>query len=114
MITWERGDDGWLLRDERTGREYRSGQQDSPPRPYDVGYLGRLPRPDGKGTFLAIAGAHPEGSLGVVHLLTTDIGTLWGQVGDGRFSVVVGTEYDPQTHEPVRTELLTPLYRHDA
>ena len=114
VLAWERDDADWLLRDRHTGIGYRSGQSEDPPRPYDVGYLGRLLRPDGKGTVLAIAGAHPEGSLGVVHLLTTDIGTLWGQVADGPFSVVVGTEYDPATHEPVRTELLTPLYRHDG
>ena len=113
VLAWERDDGGWLLRDKRTGTGYRSGQDEDPPRPYDVGYLGRLPRPDSKGTILAIAGAHPEGSLGVVHFLTTDIGTLWGQVADGPFSVVVGTEYNPATHEPVRTELLTPPYRHD-
>ncbi len=113
VIEWDRDDAGWLLRDKRTGEEIRSGQEDDPPRPYDVGYLGRLPRPDGNGTFLAIAGIHPEGSLGVVHLLTTDIASLWGQVGNEPFSVVVGTEYAPDTHEPVRTELLTPIYRHD-
>lgn len=112
-IQWDRDEAGWLLRDTRTGDEHRSGQEDNPPRPYDVGYLGRLPRPDGNGTFLAIAGIHPEGSLGVVHLLTTDIGSLWGQVGNDRFSVVVGTEYTADTHEPVRTELLSPIYRHD-
>jgi hypothetical protein len=113
VLEWERDDVGWLLRDTRTGEEHRSGQEDDPPRPYDIGYLGRLPRPDGNGSFIAIAGVHPEGSLGVVHLLTTDIGSLWGQVGNDRFSVVVGTEYAPDTHEPVRTELLTPIYRHD-
>lgn len=113
VIEWQRDEAGWALRDTRTGAEHRSGQEDDPARPYDVGYLGRLPRPDGKGSFIAIAGIHPEGSLGVVHLLTTDIGSLWGQVGDDRFSVVVGTEYTTDTHEPVRTELLTPIYRHD-
>ncbi|MFD0857214.1 sigma-70 family RNA polymerase sigma factor [Actinomadura adrarensis] len=113
VLEWERDEVGWLLRDTRTGDTFRSGQQEDPARPYDIGYLGRLPRPDGQGSILAIAGVHPEGSLGVVNLLTTDIGSLWGQVGSDRFSVVVGTEYDPDTHEPVRTELLTPLYRHD-
>ncbi|GAB2822532.1 hypothetical protein GCM10022221_20660 [Actinocorallia aurea] len=112
VIAWERDDVGWLLRDTRTGHGYRSGQEEEPQRPYDVGYLGRLPRPDGEGNILVIAGVHPEGSLGVVHLLTTDIGSLWGQVGDEAFSVVVGTEYDARTHEPVRTELLTPVYKH--
>ncbi|WP_260615775.1 hypothetical protein [Microbispora sp. KK1-11] len=39
--------------------------------------------------------------------------TLWGQVGDRRFSGVVSVEYDPQTGEPVRAELASPLYRHE-
>jgi hypothetical protein len=114
VLEWERDEVGWLLRDTRSGKEFRSGQESDPQRPYDIGYLGRLPRPDGQGSIIAIAGIHPEGSLGVVHLLTSDIGSLWGQVGNDRFSAVVGTEYDPVTHEPVRTELLTPLYRHDG
>jgi hypothetical protein len=49
---------------------------------------------------------------GVAHLLATDISALWGQAADDRWSVVVGTTYDPETHEPARTELLSPLYRH--
>lgn len=112
VVAWERGEGGWLLRDRQTGQAFRSGQDEDPPRPYDIGYLGRLPRPDGDGSILAIAGVHPEGSLGVIHFLSTDIGTLWGQVGGDRFSVVIGTAYDPDTHEPSRTELLTPVYRH--
>ncbi|MGK5558132.1 sigma-70 family RNA polymerase sigma factor [Actinomadura kijaniata] len=113
VLEWERDDVGWLLRDKRSGKEFRSGQEEEPQRPYDIGYLGRLPRPDGNGSILAIAGIHPEGSLGVVHFLTSDISSLWGKVADSRFSAVVGTEYDPRTHEPLRTELLTPVYRHD-
>ncbi len=114
VIRWERGGDGvWVLRDTRAGKVYRSGSDSDPARPFDVAYLGRLPRPDGDGSFLAIAGIHPQGSLGVAHFLMTDISSLWGQVGTGRFSAVVGTEYDPRTHEPVRAELLSPLYRHD-
>jgi len=58
---------------------------------------------------------HPPGTLGVVALLSSDIDTLWGQVGAGPFSVVVGVDYDPDTNEPGKTELLAPLplYRHD-
>ena len=114
VLVWEQADDGvWTIRDTRADTVYRSGQDQDPARPYDVAYLGRLPRPDGDGSVLAVAGTHTQGSLGVAHLLTTDIGSLWGQVGEKRFSVVVGTEYDPETHEPSHTELLTPLYRHD-
>ena len=113
VIRWERDDLGWLLRDRRTGAVYRSGSQARSPRPADSAYLGRLPRPDGGGTFLAIAGIHPNGSLGVIDLLASEIAALWGQVGDRCFSTVVSVEYDPETGEPVRTQLAAPLYRHE-
>lgn len=48
-----------------------------------------------------------------MQLLTNDLNTLWGQVGDQRFSTLVGVEYDPDTSEPLSAELLCPLYRHD-
>jgi len=113
VIRWERDSDGWALRDLRTGTAYRSGIDASPERPEDVAYLGRLARPDSKGSFLAIAGIHPQGSLGVAQLLATDISVLWGQAETHRFSVVVATAFDPATHEPVSTTLASALYRHD-
>ena len=114
VLRWERAEDGpWTVVDRRTGTVYRSGQDDEPTRPYDVGYLGRLPRPDGNGSLLAIAGIHTQGSLGVVQLLANDLNTLWGQVGEHLFSTLVGVEYDPETSEPQSVELLCPLYRHD-
>ncbi|MEW2113800.1 sigma-70 family RNA polymerase sigma factor [Streptomyces sp. NPDC005474] len=114
VLRWEQAEDGpWTLVDRRTGTVYRSGQDSDPKRPYDVGYLGKLPRPDGSGSVLAIAGIHTQGSLGVVQMLASDLATLWGQVGEHRFSTLVGVEYDPETSEPRSYELLTPLYRHD-
>ncbi|GGU29461.1 sigma-70 family RNA polymerase sigma factor [Streptomyces lavendofoliae] len=114
VLNWESPEDGpWTVVDRRTGTVYRSGQDSDPARPYDVGYLGRLSRPDGKGSLLAIAGIHTQGSLGVVQLLANDLNALWGQVGDYRFSTLVGVEYDPETSEPQSVELLCPLYRHD-
>jgi hypothetical protein len=62
---------------------------------------------------LAIAGIHTAGSLGVVHLLTSDLSTLWGQVGERHFSTLVSVECDPETEEPQSAELLCPLYLHD-
>ncbi|MFC4563661.1 hypothetical protein ACFO4E_17490 [Nocardiopsis mangrovi] len=50
---------------------------------------------------------------GGVHLVTRDLSTLWGQIGTHPFSTLVGTEYDPETEEPVMPKLLTPLCRHD-
>ncbi|MFD9096424.1 sigma-70 family RNA polymerase sigma factor [Streptomyces collinus] len=114
VLRWERADDGpWTVVDRQTGTVHRSGQDSDPARSYDVGYLGRLSRPDGKGSMLAIAGIHTQGSLGVVQLLANDLNALWGQVGDHRFSTLVGVEYDPETSEPQSVELLCPLYRHD-
>jgi len=114
VIRWEQtGAGAWALRDVRSGELFVSGMDDGSRRSQDVAYLGRLPRPDGNGTFLAFTGVHPPGTLGVVALLTSDIGTLWGQVGAEPFSVVIGVDYDPDTHEPGKTGLLTPLYRHD-
>jgi hypothetical protein len=113
VLRWEHPSQGWALRDTRTGKLFVSGLDDGSGCPRDVAYLGRLPRPDGAGTFLVFTGVHPPGTLGVVALLASDIGSLWGQVGTEPFSVVIGAEFDPQTHEPVKTEFLTPLYRHD-
>jgi len=112
VIRWEQAGSGaWALRDQRSGELFVSGLDDGSDRSQDVAYLGRLPRPDGNGTFLAFTGVHPPGTLGVVALLSSDIGTLWGQVGTEPFSVVVGVDYDPDSNEPRKTELLTPLYR---
>ncbi|MCO6010082.1 sigma-70 family RNA polymerase sigma factor [Actinoallomurus purpureus] len=114
VLRWQRSPEGrWTLYDSRADKTLRAGTDADPSQSHDIGYLGRLPRPDGKGTVLLIAGVHPPGSIGVVHLLTTEIATLWGQVGDQPFSVVVGVDYDPDTHEPGNVELLTPLYRHE-
>ncbi|MBB6346192.1 hypothetical protein FHU36_002701 [Nonomuraea muscovyensis] len=112
VLEWVK-DDVWTLRDRRTGAVYRSGSDSEPARPVDYAYLGRLGRPDGNGNLLVFTGIHPQGTLGVVHLLQTEIATLWGQVGDKRFSTVVGVEYDPATGEPVKAELASPLYRHE-
>ncbi|MEU6272374.1 sigma factor-like helix-turn-helix DNA-binding protein [Streptomyces populi] len=114
ILAWEHPDgEPWALVDRRTGTSYGAGADTEPYRPHDVGYLGRLPRPDGKGSVLAIAGIHTAGSLGVVHLLASDLNMLWGQVGEQHFSTLVSVDYDPETDEPRSVELLCPLYLHD-
>jgi hypothetical protein len=113
VIAWERAADGvWTLRDTRTDQLYRSGMDLESKQNYDVAYLGRLPRPDGRGQLIAFTGVHPQGTLGVVQLLTNDIATLWGRVGEKSFSVVVKVGYEPETSEPVSVDLLTPIYNH--
>ncbi|MER7587150.1 hypothetical protein ABTW72_06395 [Micromonospora sp. NPDC127501] len=112
VLQFERASDGpWTLVDRRTGVVYRSGQDQDPPTTSDVAYLGRLPRPDGQGSLIVFTGIHPPDSLGAVHLICTQISELYGQVGTGNFSVLVGTQYEPGTNEPRQVELLTPLYQ---
>ncbi len=114
FIQFERADDGpWTLHDRSTGERYRSGSDSTPPRPWDAAYLGRLPRPNGQGLVMVFTGIHPPGTLGVVHLITTEINSLYDQVGAGPFSTIVGVDYEPDANEPVSVELLTPLYRHE-
>ncbi len=113
-IQFERAADGpWTLRDRRTDTVYRSGSDSQPAEPWDVAYLGRLPRPDGQGLVMIFTGIHPPGTLGVVHLIATEIASLYRQAGAGQFSTLMGVEYDPDTREPVDVQLLTPLYEHE-
>ncbi|GII80721.1 hypothetical protein Sru01_57030 [Sphaerisporangium rufum] len=113
VLEWAKADDGpWTLHDRRTGTVYRSGEDSTPPASVDYAYLGRLGRPDGQGNVLIFTGIHPQGTLGVVSLITGEINTLWGQVAGDRFSTVVRVEYDPESGEPVTAEPAGPLYRH--
>jgi hypothetical protein len=62
---------------------------------------------------MIFTGIHPPGTLGVVHLITTEISRLYEEVGVGQFSSLVGVEYKPEDNEPVNVQLLTPLYKHE-
>ncbi|MFF0411020.1 hypothetical protein ACFYUY_11295 [Kitasatospora sp. NPDC004745] len=61
-----------------------------------------------------LTGIHPQGTLGVVHLIVNDLADLYQQAGTGRFSVLLNVDYNPQDNEPVRVRLLSPFYRHEA
>ncbi|WP_239126418.1 sigma factor-like helix-turn-helix DNA-binding protein [Asanoa siamensis] len=111
-LQFERAADGpWTLVDRATGTVYRSGQDQTPPTNSDVAYLGRLPRPDGQGSVMIFTGIHPPGSLGVVELICSRLAELYAAVKTDNFSVLVETEYDPDTNEPRRVELRTPFTR---
>ncbi|MEU8049427.1 sigma-70 family RNA polymerase sigma factor [Micromonospora haikouensis] len=112
VLQFERASDGpWTLVDRATGIVYRSGQDQDPPTASDVAYLARLPRPDGLGSLIVFTGIHPPGSLGVVHLICTQLTELFAQVKTANFSVLVGTEYEAGTNEPREVKTLTPFYR---
>jgi hypothetical protein len=113
VLGFDQDDDGrWLLRDRRTGQRYPSPSDLPQPRPGDFGYLSRLPRPDGNGTFILLTGIHAVGSHGIIEYLRRELTDLYEQVDLQPFSTLIATDYDPGTRQVVRSERITPLYQH--
>ncbi|WP_371567809.1 sigma factor-like helix-turn-helix DNA-binding protein [Streptomyces canus] len=106
-------DRAWHLLDQRTGEEFRS-PMDEDGSAGDFGYLGRLPRLDGRGTFLYIAGIHAIGANGVVHYLEHNLAELYREVRTRRFSTLISCRYNPETLEVLESRRVTPLYRHEG
>ncbi len=108
-LGFERDDQGWYLVDRTAGTVYRS--------PMDAGvhkdhaYLGRLPRIDGKGSFLYIAGIHAIGAPGAIHYLENHLAELYAEVKTKRFSTLVSCEFDADTLEIETSMRLSPIYR---
>lgn len=108
-LGFENDDQGWYLVNKARDTVYRS--------PMDTGgstdhaYLGRLPRLDGRGSFLYIAGIHAIGALGVVHHLENHLTELYSEVKTKRFSMLVTCEFDAKTLEIKESRRLSPIYR---
>ncbi|HEX6501017.1 MAG TPA: hypothetical protein VF054_18600 [Micromonosporaceae bacterium] len=79
--------------------------------PVDYAYLGRLPRPDGRGTFVYLAGIHAMGTLGAAVYLEDHVDELYREVKYPRFSLLVACQYDPASRTVNSVEPLTPVYR---
>lgn len=102
----------WYLADQRAGETYRSpidGGEDA-----DIAYLGRLPRPDGQGAFVYIAGIHAVGAAGAVHYLAGNLAGIWQRVRDRRFSALVRCTFAPGTREITGSELIAGPYEGGA
>ncbi|MFJ8195952.1 sigma factor-like helix-turn-helix DNA-binding protein [Streptomyces sp. NPDC096152] len=106
-------DQAWHLVDQAAGTTYRS-PMDEDGSAGDVGYLGRLPRLGGRGTFLYIAGIHAIGANGVVHYLENNLAELYKEVRTRRFSTLISCRYDPKTLDVLESRRVTPLYRHEG
>lgn len=110
-LAFDKDAEGWHLVDRVAGKVYRS--------PLDKGeladyaYIGRLPRPDGRGAFLYMAGIHAVGSSGAAHYLESNLAELHREVRSRRFSMVVRCEFD-EDHRITASEKVSPIYRHEA
>ena len=108
-----RDEHGWYLIDKDTGTQYRSPIDDGDPR--DYAYLGRLPRPDGNGTFLYLAGIHAPGNLGAAQYVADNLPELHRELKARRFSTLICCKFDPRDRKQILSaERVTPLYRHDG
>jgi hypothetical protein len=114
-LRFEHDEAGWYLSDQSAGNQYRSLRDRGVFA--DYGYVGRLPKPDGSGTFLYLAGIHSQGTLGAAKYVADNLLAMYRQIKTRRFSAVVSCSYDPDatTHPSVvSARLETACYRHDA
>lgn len=88
---------GWHIVDRQADEIYRSPASEHS----DIAYFGRLPRLDGHGTFLYMAGIHAPGPAGIVHYLTNELSAVYREVGRRRFSTLIESRFDPATHRVV-------------
>ena len=104
---------GWYLVDKTAGTEYRSPMDNG--ETMDYAYVGRLPRPDGKGTFLYLAGTHAPGTLAAAHYVSDNIVELHRDLKNRRFSVVIGCEFDPKDRKKIiSAKPVTSIYRPES
>ncbi|MFD0199242.1 MULTISPECIES: sigma-70 family RNA polymerase sigma factor [Saccharothrix] len=108
-IGFDRDSKGWHLLDRVQQKVYRSPMDDGTPA--DHAYVGKLPRLDGKGTFLYIAGIHAVGAAGVVHFLDNHLAELYREVKDGRFSTVIQCTFDATTRRVLSSKRVAPIYK---
>lgn len=108
-LGFEQDEKGWYLVDRSLGTIHRSPMDSGESR--DYAYVGRLPRIDGRGTFLYIAGIHAVGAPGAVHFLENYLTELYSEVRTKRFSMLVACDFDPKTLEVTASKRLSPIYR---
>jgi transcriptional regulator with XRE-family HTH domain len=85
----------WVIEHRATGNEYASPSDGQNPENADLAYIGR--HVDGDRVVLHIAGLHAIGSLGAIHYLANHAASLYAEVGEHPFSMVVRAEYDGLT-----------------
>lgn len=117
VIKWQPDKNGdWYITDTKTGTEYHS-DFDSGTEPETgwprtcYAHIGRIRRPDGRGSWLCLAGEHAPGVAGAVELFCRDTAALWEQARRNLWSAIAQVAVSEEcTTEAVR--LITPVYVH--
>ncbi|WP_433302294.1 sigma factor-like helix-turn-helix DNA-binding protein [Actinoplanes sp. CA-030573] len=111
-VGFAKDNDGWHLVDHIAGTVHRSpcdaGENG------DLAYIGRLPRPDGKGTFLYIAGIHAIGTSGAAHFIENNLAELYRETKTRRFSTIVSCRFDPESRQVISSARVSQIYRHEG
>lgn len=107
----------WHITDARTGEEYHSDYDDG----WEAGaageracyaHVGRIRRPDGRGTFLYLGGVHSPGTAGAVAWFTRDMPGIWEQVKRSpQWSAIVRT-VTADDGTLASSVLVSPVYTH--
>lgn len=97
---------GWYLTEHETVHRSPADRGE----PADYAYIGRLPRPDSKGTFLYLAGIHAMGTLGAATYLTSNVEELYAVVKNRRWSVLIECRYHPDTKAIEHIDPITDIY----
>jgi hypothetical protein len=107
---------GWYINDRTARVDYRAPRTGAAGEDIDYAYVGRLPRPDGGGDFLYLAGIHAQGTLGAAQYVVENIGELYRDLKTRRFSTVISCRaVDGGDRRSVTAVTrVAPLYRHDS
>lgn len=111
VYTFSEDEWGRHLLNKETREVYRSPKDMG--KSADYAYVGRLPRPDGQGTFLYLAGIHAPGTNGAARYLIDNLAEVYRAVRTRRFSVLVEAEYDTSRDRNITaTRVLADLQLH--
>ncbi|MGH3688032.1 MAG: sigma-70 family RNA polymerase sigma factor [Pseudonocardiaceae bacterium] len=108
-LGFEQDESGWYLVDRTEKTTYRSPMDHG--EPSDYAYFGRLPRLDGRGNFLYIAGIHSVGAAGAVHYLDHHLTELYREVKTRRFSMIIRCNFDAATRKIESSKRVSPLHK---
>jgi len=101
---FEQSGSGWHLVDHQDGLTFKSPAEKG--ESCDYAYLGRLPRPDGKGNFLYLAGIHAMGTHVAAQYLVDNIDSLYTTVKNRNWSLLIEGCYDQDSREITSTKPL--------